>query len=182
MNASFHKLASTIASVRALTLACFMMVQRVLLCNLPARTSFAMCCSIGLRSAPAGPLASKTSTTARCSSRMSTAARCQAPQAKLSSRWYYSRVCVWQLQRLTHHLPVTQVGVIGENLVLRRCACLHVPQGLVLPYVHNSMAAGMGSIGVLLGTSPSLCFLPEIWWLNPRAIVIVLQVCRTCTN
>ena len=83
---------------------------------------------------------------------------------------------------LTHHLSVTQVGVIGENLVLRRCASLHVPQGLVLPYVHNSMAPGMGSIGVLLGTPPSLCFLREIWWLNLRAIVIVLQVCRTCTN
>jgi elongation factor Ts len=46
-----------------------------------------------------------------------------------------------------------QVGVIGENLVLRRCASLYVPEGLVLPYVHNSMASGMGTIGVLLGYS-----------------------------
>jgi hypothetical protein len=50
-----------------------------------------------------------------------------------------------------------QVGVIGENLVLRRCGSLYVPEGLVLPYVHNSMAPGMGTIGVLLGNPPPLC-------------------------
>ncbi len=42
------------------------------------------------------------------------------------------------------------VGRIGENLVLRRTARLAVGQGLVASYMHNSLAPGLGKIGVLV--------------------------------
>ena len=41
------------------------------------------------------------------------------------------------------------VGRIGENLVLRRVAKLEVSPGIVASYVHNSLAPGLGKIGVL---------------------------------
>jgi elongation factor Ts len=42
------------------------------------------------------------------------------------------------------------VGRIGENLVLRRAARLAVEQGVVASYMHNSLAPGLGKIGVLV--------------------------------
>jgi len=42
------------------------------------------------------------------------------------------------------------VGRIGENLVLRRAARLAVGRGIVSSYVHNSLAPGLGKIGVLV--------------------------------
>ena len=42
------------------------------------------------------------------------------------------------------------VGRIGENLVLRRAARLAVGNGHVASYVHNSLAPGLGKIGVLV--------------------------------
>jgi elongation factor Ts len=42
------------------------------------------------------------------------------------------------------------VGRIGENLVLRRGARLAVSKGLVASYMHNSLAPGLGKIGVLV--------------------------------
>jgi elongation factor Ts len=42
------------------------------------------------------------------------------------------------------------VGRIGENLVLRRTARLAVGKGHVASYVHNSLAPGLGKIGVLV--------------------------------
>ncbi|HTT78675.1 MAG TPA: translation elongation factor Ts [Stellaceae bacterium] len=42
------------------------------------------------------------------------------------------------------------IGRIGENLVLRRMARLAVGQGLVASYMHNSLAPGLGKIGVLV--------------------------------
>src|SRR5829696_294590 len=42
------------------------------------------------------------------------------------------------------------VGRIGENLVLRRATRLAVGQGIVAPYMHNSLAPGLGKIGVLV--------------------------------
>jgi elongation factor Ts len=42
------------------------------------------------------------------------------------------------------------VGRIGENLVLRRAARLAVERGVVSSYVHNSLAPGLGKIGVLV--------------------------------
>jgi elongation factor Ts len=42
------------------------------------------------------------------------------------------------------------VSRIGENLVLRRVARLAVGEGLVASYMHNSLAPGLGKIGVLV--------------------------------
>jgi len=42
------------------------------------------------------------------------------------------------------------LGRIGENLVLRRVAKLDVAPGIVASYVHNSLAPGLGKIGVLV--------------------------------
>jgi elongation factor Ts len=42
------------------------------------------------------------------------------------------------------------VGRISENLVLRRAARLAVERGVVASYVHNSLAPGLGKIGVLV--------------------------------
>lgn len=42
------------------------------------------------------------------------------------------------------------VGRIGENLVLRRVTRLSVGEGHVASYVHNSLAPGLGKIGVLV--------------------------------
>src|SRR5437764_9614774 len=42
------------------------------------------------------------------------------------------------------------VARIGENLVLRRSQRLAVGSGLVASYVHNSLAPGLGKIGVLV--------------------------------
>jgi elongation factor Ts len=47
------------------------------------------------------------------------------------------------------------VGRIGENLVLRRVARLAVGQGVVASYVHNSLAPGLGRIGVLVAIESS---------------------------
>ncbi len=43
-----------------------------------------------------------------------------------------------------------QIGVIGENINLRRIANLEVAKGKVVSYVHNAVAAGMGKIAVLV--------------------------------
>ncbi|MEO0718136.1 MAG: translation elongation factor Ts [Pseudomonadota bacterium] len=42
-----------------------------------------------------------------------------------------------------------KVATIGENMSLRRSARLSVGSGVVATYVHNSVAPGMGKIGVL---------------------------------
>jgi elongation factor Ts len=42
------------------------------------------------------------------------------------------------------------IARIGENLVLRRAAHLAVERGIVAFYVHNSLAPGLGKIGVLV--------------------------------
>jgi elongation factor Ts len=42
------------------------------------------------------------------------------------------------------------VGRIGENLVLRRVQRLAVGKGFVASYVHNSLAPGLGKMGVLV--------------------------------
>jgi elongation factor Ts len=43
------------------------------------------------------------------------------------------------------------VGKIGENMNLRRTAYLGVSDGVVVSYVHNSVAPNLGKIGVLVG-------------------------------
>ncbi len=42
------------------------------------------------------------------------------------------------------------VATIGENQSIRRAAALNVGQGVVVPYVHNAAAPGLGKIGVLV--------------------------------
>jgi elongation factor Ts len=44
------------------------------------------------------------------------------------------------------------IATIGENQSLRRSAVLQVPQGVVVPYIHNAIEAGapLGKIGVLV--------------------------------
>jgi elongation factor Ts len=47
------------------------------------------------------------------------------------------------------------VARIGENLVLRRVARLAITEGVVASYVHNSLAPGLGKIGVLVALQSS---------------------------
>ena len=50
------------------------------------------------------------------------------------------------------------IATIGENQSLRRTALLEVSEGAVVSYVHNSVAPGMGKIGVLValeGAAPA---------------------------
>jgi elongation factor Ts len=48
-------------------------------------------------------------------------------------------------EELTH-----LVATIGENMNLRRARRLEVPKGVVVSYVHNALAVGLGKIGVLV--------------------------------
>jgi elongation factor Ts len=41
-------------------------------------------------------------------------------------------------------------ATVGENMVLRRAQRLEVANGVVVSYVHNALAAGLGKIGVLV--------------------------------
>ena len=45
---------------------------------------------------------------------------------------------------------VANIATIGENQNLRRARRLEVKAGAVVPYVHNSVAPGLGKIGVLV--------------------------------
>jgi elongation factor Ts len=42
------------------------------------------------------------------------------------------------------------IATIGENQSLRRAAVVEVGEGVVVPYVHNQVAPGLGKIGVLV--------------------------------
>ena len=43
------------------------------------------------------------------------------------------------------------ISTIGENMNLRRCAAITVSNGVVASYVHNSVAPGLGKIGIIVG-------------------------------
>ena len=45
----------------------------------------------------------------------------------------------------------TLIAKIGENMSLRRAGALSVGQGVIATYVHNTVAEGLGKIGVLVG-------------------------------
>ena len=45
----------------------------------------------------------------------------------------------------------TQIGVIGENINIRRISSLHINKGLIVSYIHNLIANDMGKIAVLIG-------------------------------
>lgn len=47
------------------------------------------------------------------------------------------------------------VATIGENLNLRRSAMLSVEQGIVASYIHNSVADGLGKLGVIVALKSS---------------------------
>jgi elongation factor Ts len=49
-------------------------------------------------------------------------------------------------EELTHN-----IATIGENMTLRRAASVSVSDGVVVPYMHNAAAGGLGKIGVLVG-------------------------------
>ena len=49
-------------------------------------------------------------------------------------------------EQLTHN-----IATIGENMSLRRAVRLSVDGGVVVPYMHNAVAPGVGKIGVLVG-------------------------------
>lgn len=51
---------------------------------------------------------------------------------------------------LTH-----MIATIGENMALRRVARLQVDQGVVVSYAHNTVAPGLGKIGVLVALESS---------------------------
>lgn len=75
------------------------------------------------------------------------------------------------------------VGKIRENLVLRRATALAVPEGgLVVSYVHNAAAPGLGSLGVLVGltTTPVAApGSPERTKLAQLGKTLALQVAAT---
>ena len=49
-------------------------------------------------------------------------------------------------EELTH-----KIATIGENMALRRMQKIEVPSGVVVSYMHNATADGLGRIGVLVG-------------------------------
>lgn len=53
-------------------------------------------------------------------------------------------------EELTH-----LVATIGENMAFRRAAFLEVSQGVVVPYIHNATAPGLGRMGVLVALESS---------------------------
>jgi len=50
------------------------------------------------------------------------------------------------------------VAKIGENMTLRRAASLEVGTGVVASYVHNSVAEGLGKIGVIVALESAILF------------------------
>ncbi|MBM3590517.1 MAG: elongation factor Ts [Alphaproteobacteria bacterium] len=44
----------------------------------------------------------------------------------------------------------SQIGIIGENINIRRISSLVVNKGLIVSYIHNSVSENMGKIAVLL--------------------------------
>jgi len=53
-------------------------------------------------------------------------------------------------EELTH-----LIATIGENMTIRRARVLSVPQGAVASYMHQSIAPGLGKIGVLVAIEGS---------------------------
>ena len=47
------------------------------------------------------------------------------------------------------------IAMVGENQSLRRSTVVDVNQGVVVPYVHNQVAPGLGKIGVLVALESS---------------------------
>ena len=71
------------------------------------------------------------------------------------------------------------ISTIGENMSIRRTATLSVSDGSVASYVHNSVAPGMGKIGVLValesaGTRQSWKSWARVWRCTSRRSTLPL--------
>jgi elongation factor Ts len=66
----------------------------------------------------------------------------------------------------------TTIAKIGENMTLRRGAALSVGQGVVATYMHNSVADGLGKIGVLVALESS----GKIDELNPLGRQVAMHI------
>ncbi len=64
------------------------------------------------------------------------------------------------------------IATIGENMNLRRAARVHVGQGAIGHYIHNSIGEGLGKIGVLVGLEST----GKVDVLAPLARLIALHV------
>jgi len=64
------------------------------------------------------------------------------------------------------------IATIGENLVLRRAACIRVAKGIVGSYVHSATAPGLGRIGVLVGVESAA----DAATLEPIARQLAMQI------
>ncbi len=60
------------------------------------------------------------------------------------------RAAPWSAGGTVGEALTNNIATIGENQTLRRARVLTVGEGVVVPYVHNAVVAGMGKIGVLV--------------------------------
>src|SRR5919202_3915937 len=60
------------------------------------------------------------------------------------------RMTIAETGRTVEEEVAQAVGVIGENINLRRTASVEVGQGVVATYIHNQAVPGLGRIGVLV--------------------------------
>jgi elongation factor Ts len=64
------------------------------------------------------------------------------------------------------------IGVIGENMALRRAASVRVARGFIGHYVHNAVSEGLGKIGVAVALESSA----EAHALAPLARLVALHI------
>lgn len=55
-----------------------------------------------------------------------------------------------QFKESQTHTISENIAIIGENLALRRAQKISVNHGVVASYIHNSVAPGLGKVGILL--------------------------------
>jgi elongation factor Ts len=60
------------------------------------------------------------------------------------------KAAAWPAGGTVEEKLTANIATIGENQSLRRAALLEVGDGVVVSYVHNSVSAGLGKIGVLV--------------------------------
>jgi elongation factor Ts len=60
------------------------------------------------------------------------------------------RMAIPETGRTVEEEVAQAIGVIGENINLRRTASVEVGQGVVATYIHNQVSPGLGRIGVLV--------------------------------
>ena len=60
------------------------------------------------------------------------------------------KAACWPAGGTVEEKLTSNIATIGENQSLRRAALLQVEQGVIVSYVHNAVAPGLGKIGVLV--------------------------------